>query len=264
MAILKNKSAIITGSTGGIGLGIAKALAASGCNIMLDGLDNGADANVQNLKKEISSTYGVRCEYSCADISKPEEVSRMVAETKSAFGKVDILVNNAGVQFTAPVEEFPIEKWNQIISINLSASFYSIREVLPGMQANGFGRIINIASAHGLVASKTKAAYVAAKHGLLGLTKVVALENAERNITCNAICPGWVLTPMVQKQIEDKAAAEGISIDQAKNNLLGEKQPSKRFVTVEELGALAVFLSSDAAQGMTGSTIAMDGGWTAQ
>jgi 3-hydroxybutyrate dehydrogenase len=260
--MLKGKNAIVTGSTSGIGLAIARSLAQAGCNIVLNGF--GDKSAIDALQAELASTYGVKVDYSGADMSKPAEIAGMIDKAKTALGGVDILVNNAGIQFTAPVEEFPNEKWDAIIAINLSSAFHAVKAALPIMKAQNYGRIINIASVHGLVASKNKSAYVAAKHGIVGLTKVVALENAEHDITCNAICPGWVYTPLVQKQIEDKAAAEGVSIDEATKRLLGEKQPNKRFVKPENIGAFIAFLCGEHGAAMTGEIITMDGGWLAQ
>jgi 3-hydroxybutyrate dehydrogenase len=258
---LKGKNAIVTGSTSGIGLGVAVTLAKEGVNILLNGF--GTPEEIDAAKKAVAAT-GVKVDYSNADMSKPEQIAAMVAQGEKAFGAVDILVNNAGIQFTSPIEAFPTEKWDAIIAINLSAVFHGTKAALPGMQSRGWGRIINIASVHGLVASANKSAYVAAKHGVIGLTKVTALENAGKGITCNAICPGWVLTPLVQKQIDAIAAKDGISNAEASVKLLSEKQPSKAFVTPEQLGALAVFLCGDAAAQQTGSAINMDGGWIAQ
>jgi 3-hydroxybutyrate dehydrogenase len=260
--MLKGKSAVVTGSTSGIGLGIARAFAAQGANVMLNGF--GERNAIEALMAELRAQYGVEVDYSAADMSRPRQVTEMVAQCAARFGTVDILVNNAGIQHTAPVEEFPVEKWEQILAINLSSAFYSTQAALPYMRHRGWGRIINIASAHGLVASATKAAYVAAKHGLLGLTKVVALETARSPITCNAICPGWVLTPLVQKQIDDIAVRSGISNEAAKAQLLGEKQPSLEFASPEQIGATAVFLCSSAADQIRGTSISVDGGWTAQ
>jgi len=260
--MLKNKNAIVTGSTSGIGLAIAYAFAKEGCNILLNGFGDKAAIDAEIV--DIQQKFGVKVEYSPADMTNPEQIAGMVAQCEKSFGSVDILVNNAGIQHTASVTEFPEEKWDAIIAINLSSSFHATKAALPGMQKNNFGRIINIASVHGLVASKNKAAYVAAKHGIVGLTKVVALENAEANITCNAICPGWVHTPLVQKQIVDKAKAAGISEQQASDALLGEKQPNKRFIQAENIGAMIVFLCGDHGASMTGEIITMDGGWTAQ
>ena len=259
---LKGKNAIVTGSTSGIGEGIARAFAESGCNVLIHGF--GDAAAIDALRKDIEAKYKVKTGFSGADVGKPDQVAEMVKAGEAAFGQVDILVNNAGIQHVALVEEFPPEKWDAIIAINLSSAFHAIRLAIPGMKKRGWGRIINVASAHGLVASAGKAAYVASKHGILGLTKVVGLENAGNGVTCNAICPGWVLTPLVQKQIEDRAKKEGITVEKAKTELLSEKQPSKEFVRVEELGALAVFLCSYSAAQMTGTSLSMDGGWTAQ
>jgi len=254
--------AVITGSTSGIGLGIAHRLAASGYPIMLSGL--GDSRQIRMLCQDLADEHGVPVDHDAADMRDPKAIERMIVHAQRVFGRVAILVNNAGVQFTAPVHEFPTEQWDAIIAINLAAAFHAIRSVLPEMLAAGGGRIINIASTHGLVASRDKAAYVAAKHGLVGLTKVVALETAGSGITCNAICPGWVLTPLVAKQIADRATANGISNDEAKQALLAEKQPSGQFVTPEQIGDLVVFLSSPAADQLTGQALAVDGGWTAQ
>ena len=259
---LKGKTAIITGSTSGIGLGIAQALAAQGAAILLNGFGDAAE--IARLRKDLAGEHGVRVHYSGADLSKEAEVSAMIEQATAELGRVDILVNNAGIQFTAPVQDFPPERWEAILAINLSAVFYAIRAVLPQMLSRNWGRIINIASTHGLVASAHKAAYVSAKHGVLGLTKVVALETATTGVTCNAICPGWVLAPLVQKQINELAASEGLAPDAARTRLLGEKQPSLRFVTPEQLGALAVFLCSEATAQIRGAALPVDGGWTAQ
>jgi len=261
-AMLKGKAAIVTGSTSGIGLGIARALAGAGCDVLLNGF--GEAAAIENERTTIAKEFGVRAAFDPADLAKPAEVARMVETATRELGRVDILVNNAGIQHTAPVEEFPIDRWDAVIAINLSSNFLAIRAALPQMRQRNWGRIINIASAHGLVASVAKAAYVTAKHGVLGLTKVVALETATTGITCNAICPGWVLTPLVQKQINERAAREKIAVDQAKLELLSEKQPSHEFVTPEQIGALAVFLCSDAAAQIRGAALSVDGGWTAQ
>ncbi|MCC7260408.1 MAG: 3-hydroxybutyrate dehydrogenase [Alphaproteobacteria bacterium] len=256
------RSAIVTGSTSGIGQGIAIALMEAGHNVMLNGF--GDKGEIEAFRAESAKKYDVKVAYSAADMTKPEEIAAMVAAATQEFGQVDILVNNAGIQHVAPIEEFPPEKWNAVLAINLTSAFHATRAVLPQMQQRGWGRIINVASAHGLVASAQKSAYVASKHGIVGFTKVTALENAEKGITCNAICPGWVLTPLVQKQIEARAAAHNWTIAEASRDLLSEKQPSKSFVQVEELGALAVFLSGELARSITGTTISMDGGWTAQ
>lgn len=260
--LLKGKSAVVTGSTSGIGLGIAEAFAAVGADVLLNGF--GDSVEIDGVRRRLAEAYGIRVSYSAADMSKPTEIDDMIAQATRDLGSVDILVNNAGIQYTAPVREFPLERWDAIIAINLSAAFCAIRAVLPGMESRRWGRIINIASAHGLVASEHKAAYVAAKHGLLGLTKVVALETARAGVTCNAICPGWVLTPLVQKQIDDIAASEKLSIEEATAKLLEEKQPSLEFATPDEIGGLAVFLCSDAAAQIRGTALPVDGGWTAQ
>jgi 3-hydroxybutyrate dehydrogenase len=260
--MLDGKVAIVTGSTSGIGWGIADRLAAAGCEVMLNGF--GTKSEIDDIRKKMEKEHGVSIGYSAADMSKPEEIADMVQYTEERFGEVDILVNNAGVQHVAPIEDFSDEKWESIMSINLSAPFYAIKAVLPGMKNRGWGRIINIASAHGLVASPKKAGYVATKHGLVGLTKVVALENATHNLTCNAICPGWVLTPLVQEQIDKKAEAEKTSVEKAKHNLLAEKQPSLHFSSPKDIGNMTVFLCSESARNITGTTLSMDGGWTAQ
>jgi 3-hydroxybutyrate dehydrogenase len=259
---ITGKNAVITGSTSGIGLAIAYILAGQGCNIMLNGICD--QATIDAITKELVDTYKVKVSYSPADMTKPDQIRKMIADTNTQFGAVDILINNAGIQFTASVEEFPEDKWDAIIAINLSSSFHSIKAALPLMRKNGFGRIINIASVHGVVASAHKAAYVAAKHGIVGLTKVIALEAAQSGITCNAICPGWVHTPLVQKQIEDKAKAENITVQQASDKLLGEKQPNKKFIKAESIGSLIAFLASEHGDAMTGEIITLDGGWTAQ
>jgi 3-hydroxybutyrate dehydrogenase len=260
--VLTGGTAIVTGSTSGIGLGIARALAAQGADVVLNGF--GDPAEIDAVRRGLAETYGVRTEFSPADMSRPPEVRRMVVDAMEALGAVDILVNNAGIQFVAPVEEFPDDRWDAIIAINLSAAFHAIKAVVPGMKRRGWGRIVNIASAHGLVGSAGKAAYVAAKHGIIGLTKVVALDHANSGITCNAICPGWVLTPLVQRQVEEKAAREGSTVAAATEELLTEKQPMLAFSTPEALGALTVFLCSEAAATMTGTALPMDGGWTAR
>ncbi len=256
--MLKNKTALVTGSTSGIGLGIAKALASQGANIMLNGF-----GDVEGAKAEVAA-LGVQVGYHGADMSKPADIEAMMAAAAEQFGRVDILVNNAGIQYVAPIEQFPAERWDAIIAINLTSAFHTTRLALPAMQTAGWGRIINVASVHGLVASAQKSAYVAAKHGIVGLTKVTALENATTGVTCNAICPGWVLTPLVQKQVDAKAEALGISNEEAKRVLLAEKEPSLQFTTPEELGELAVFFCSAAANNVRGVAWQMDGGWTAQ
>ncbi len=260
--MLKGKTALVTGSTSGIGLAIARALAEAGADVMMNGFGDAAD--IEKARSGLEKEFGIKAAYSGADMSKPEEIAAMVAETEKKFGKLDILVNNAGIQHVANIEDFPTEKWDAVIAINLSSSFHTIRAAVPGMKRRKFGRIVNIASAHGLVASGQKAAYVAAKHGLVGLTKVVAIEAANDGITCNAICPGWVLTPLVAKQIEARAKEAGQTFDEAKVALVSEKQPMHDFTKPENIGALAVFLAGDAAASITGSAYSIDGGWTAQ
>ncbi len=260
--MLKGKVAVVTGSTSGIGLGIATALAAQGADLLLNGFGDAAE--IERLRTRLGAEHGVRVDYSGADMSKPADIEAMIAHATRELGRVDILVNNAGIQHTAPVHEFPVARWDAVIAINLSAAFHATRAALPQMLARNWGRIVNIASAHGLVASAHKAAYVAAKHGILGLTKVVALETAQTGITCNAICPGWVLTPLVQKQIDDLAAREQLAPETAKMRLLGEKQPSLEFATPEQIGAAAAFLCSAAAAQIRGIALPVDGGWTAQ
>lgn len=259
---LSGKTALITGSTSGIGLGIAQALAAEGANIVFNGFGDAAE--IARLQQQTAADHQVETFYSSADMTKPDEIAQMMQDAAARFGSVDILVNNAGIQHVATIEDFPVERWDAVIAINLTSAFHTTRLALPGMRAKNWGRIINIASAHGLVASAGKSAYVAAKHGIVGLTKVTALETAETGITCNAICPGWVLTPLVQKQVDARAAAQGISIEQAKRELVSEKQPSGEFITPEQLGALAVFMCSDAATQVRGVAWNMDGGWVAQ
>ncbi|OIN92714.1 MAG: 3-hydroxybutyrate dehydrogenase [Comamonadaceae bacterium CG1_02_60_18] len=256
--MLKDKTALVTGSTSGIGLGIAKALAAQGANIVMNGF-----GDVAGPRAEVAA-LGVQTAYHPADMSKPDDIAAMMAYAAEQFGRVDILVNNAGIQHVARVENFSVERWDAIVAINLSSAFHTARLALPAMQAAGWGRIINVASVHGLVASVEKAAYIAAKHGIVGLTKVIALENATSGVTCNAICPGWVLTPLVQKQVDAKAAALGLSNQDATKLLLGEKEPSLQFTTPEELGALAVFFCSPAGNNVRGVAWNMDGGWAAQ
>ncbi|MEY2660279.1 MAG: hypothetical protein RLZZ123_1451 [Pseudomonadota bacterium] len=255
---LQGKTALVTGSTSGIGLGIAQALARQGARIVVNGF-----GEVDSARRAIEA-LGVETLYHGADMSKAEQIEDMMASVARQWGRVDILVNNAGIQHVAPIEQFPVERWDAVIAINLSSAFHTTRLALPAMQAAGWGRIINVASVHGLVASVQKAAYVAAKHGIVGLTKVTALENATRDITCNAICPGWVLTPLVQKQVDAKAQALGLSNEEATRQLLGEKEPSMQFTTPEELGELAVFFCSEAAKNVRGVAWNMDGGWAAQ
>ena len=259
---LKGKTALVTGSTSGIGLGIARALAKEGANIMLNGF--GDAAQIEALRAEMAASCGVEVSYSGADISKSEQIGEMVAEAAKKLGSLDILVNNAGVQFTANVEDFPHERWDQIIAINLSGVFHGMKAAIPGMKAKGWGRIINIASAHGLVASAQKVAYVAAKHGVIGMTKVAAIELANAGVTVNAICPGWVLTPLVEKQLRDRAERDGKTVEQETHDLVAEKQPMVKFTTPEQIGGLAVFLCSDAASTITGTPLSIDGGWLAQ
>jgi len=258
----KGRSAIVTGSTSGIGLGIARMLAAHGVNVMLNGFGNVPE--IKQTAAQMEAEHGVKVSYSGADMSRPSEIQTMVAEAISQLGGVDILVNNAGIQHVAPVDEFPTDMWDQIIAINLSSSFHTIRAALPQMKQRGWGRIINMASAHGLVASPFKSAYIAAKHGMVGLTKTVALETAHLPITCNAICPGYVLTPLVEKQIVDQANAHGIPREEVITKVMLERQPSKRFVGIDEVAALALFLCTDGAAGITGTAIPVDGGWVAQ
>lgn len=260
--MLKGKSALVTGSTSGIGLGIAEALAAQGVAIALNGFGDAAE--IASLRDRLASQYGVKVQYFGADMSKPAEIAAMMREADEAFGGIDVLVNNAGIQHVAPVDEFPPEKWDQIIAINLCSAFHTTRAALPTMKRKGWGRIVNIASAHGLVASPFKSAYVAAKHGIMGFTKTVALETAQQHITCNSICPGYVLTPLVERQIPDTAKARGISEEEVRKNVLLAAQPTKEFVTVEQVAATALFLCSDAAASITGTHISIDGGWTAQ
>jgi len=260
--MLKGKTALVTGSTSGIGLGIAKALARQGANIVLNGFGdvNGPRAEVLAA----GQAAGAQVAYHGADMSRAADIEDMMKYSASQFGRVDILVNNAGIQHVACIEDFPVERWDAIIAINLTSAFHTSRLALPAMQAANWGRIINVASVHGLVGSAQKSAYVAAKHGIVGLTKVTALENAASGVTCNAICPGWVLTPLVQKQVDAKAAERGISNEEAKRLLLGEKEPSMQFTTPDELGDLALFFCSPAANNVRGVAWNMDGGWTAQ
>jgi 3-hydroxybutyrate dehydrogenase len=259
--MLKGKTAIVTGSTSGIGLGIAEAFAAGGCSVVLNGFGDAREIEV--LRSRLAKTYEVAVIYHGADMSRPEAIESLVVDTEKQFGSVDVLVNNAGIQHVAPIEEFPVEKWNAIIAINLAASFHTIRLAVPGMKRRGWGRIINIASAHSLVASPFKSAYVAAKHGIAGLTKTVALEVAEHGITANAICPGYVLTPLVEHQIPDTAKARGLTNEQVIKDVLLAAQPTKKFVTTAEVAAFTVFLASDDAKSITGAILPVDGGWTA-
>lgn len=261
-AELAGKTAIVTGSTSGIGLGIAQALAARGVNIMLNGF--GDRTEIDKIIAELTGMYGVGVEYSGADMSKPLDIARMIDSAHVKFGRIDILVNNAGIQHVEAVETFPIEKWNAILGVNLSAAFHATRAVIPEMKSRGFGRIINVASAHALVASPFKSAYVSAKHGIVGFTKTIALETAENGITVNAICPGYVLTPLVEKQIPETAKARGLTEEQVIHDVLLHAQPTRQFVTTEEIGALAVFLCSSSARSITGAAIPIEGGWTAQ
>ena len=260
--MLKGKTALVTGSTSGIGLAIARAFAKEGVNVMLNGFGD-KDA-IEKERAGLEKEFGIKARYSPADMTKPAEIADMVRETEKEFGAIDILVNNAGIQHVANIEDFPVEKWDAVIAINLSSSFHTIRAAIPGMKKRKWGRIINIASAHGLVASSQKVAYVAAKHGLVGMTKVVAMEAANDGVTCNAICPGWVLTPLVQKQIDARAQASGKSAREEEIALLSEKQPMHKFTKPENIGALAVFLAGDAAESITGSAYSIDGGWVAQ
>lgn len=259
--MLKGKSALITGSTSGIGLAYARALAQQGADVMINGLGDAAE--IEATRAGLERDHGVRAVYSAADMTQPEQIEAMVREAEAAFGKVDILINNAGIQHVAPIEEFPVDKWNAIIAINLSSAFHAMRAVLPGMKSRKWGRIINTASAHALVASPYKAAYVAAKHGIAGLTKTAALETAQYGITVNAICPGYVWTPLVERQVPDTAKARGISEEAVKRDVLLAAQPTKEFVSVDEVAALAVYLTGDAARSITGTLLPVDGGWTA-
>jgi len=260
--MLKGKVAIVTGSTSGIGLGIARELAKLGADLVLNGFGDAGE--IEKTRRRIEREHGVRVVYDGADMSKGDAVRGLIDRTVGTFGRLDILVNNAGIQFTAPVDEFPAAKWDAILAINLSAAFHGAAAAMPQMKKQGWGRIVNIASAHGLVASTHKAAYVAAKHGLVGLTKVVGLETAGSGVTCNAVCPGWVRTPLVEKQISDIAAQKGISQKEATNELLAEKQPSLEFASPEQLGGTVAFLCSAAADQITGTAISVDGGWTAR
>jgi 3-hydroxybutyrate dehydrogenase len=259
---LAGKTAIVTGSTSGIGLGIAHAFAEAGMHVMLNGF--GDKAEIQKVRADMEETYGIRTAYSAADMSKPGDIVQMVDDARRLLGQVDVLVNNAGIQHVEAIETFPFAKWDAIIAIDLSSAFHAMRAVVPEMKDRKWGRIINIASAHGLVASPFKSAYVAAKHGILGLTKTVALETAEHGITVNAICPGYVLTPLVQKQIPETAKARGLTEEQVIKDVLLHAQPTRQFVTTDQIGALSVFLCSGAAASMTGTALPIEGGWTAQ
>jgi 3-hydroxybutyrate dehydrogenase len=260
--MLQDKVALITGSTSGIGFAIANALAAQGCQVVLNGLGDAAE--IERLRADLATRHGVDVHYDGADLMNPDAITALVEGAVATFGGIDILVNNAGIQHTAPIEGFPAPTWDAIMALMLSAPFHLIRQIVPGMKERNWGRIINISSVHGLVASIDKAAYVSAKHGLMGLTKVVALETARTGVTCNAINPGFVRTELIERQIQDRAATLGVSEAEAIEALLGEKQPSKQFVTVEQLGQVAVFLCSDAASQITGISMPIDGGWTAQ
>ncbi|WP_375206025.1 3-hydroxybutyrate dehydrogenase [Hyphococcus sp.] len=252
---------VITGSTSGIGLGIATAFAAKGWNVMLNGFGDAGE--IEGVRAGLEDKYGVKVLYNGADMTKPEEIRNLIAEAETAFGQVDVLVNNAGIQHVSPVEDFPEEKWNAIIAINLSSAFHTTKAAFAGMKKRKFGRIINVASAHGLIASPFKSAYVAAKHGIVGFTKTIALEGAEHGVTCNAICPGYVKTPLVEKQIPDTAKARGMTEDEVIHKVILEAQPTKQFVTVEQIGALAIFLCSEDAAQITGAAHQIDGGWVA-
>jgi 3-hydroxybutyrate dehydrogenase len=259
---LQGRAALITGSTSGIGLGIARALARDGAAVMLNGF--GDPAQIEKLRGGIAAEFGVRAGYAAADMAEPAQVAAAVRQTADELGSLDILVNNAGIQFTASIEDFPDERWDAVIAINLSAVFHGIKAAIPLMKRQGWGRIVNVASAHGLVASGQKVAYVAAKHGVVGLTKVAAIELADSGITANAICPGWVRTPLVEKQLQDRATAQGRELEAVTQDLLAEKQPMRQFSTPDQIGALAVFLCSDAADTITGAPLSIDGGWLAQ
>ncbi|HXQ40444.1 MAG TPA: 3-hydroxybutyrate dehydrogenase [Candidatus Udaeobacter sp.] len=258
---LEGRTAIVTGSTSGIGFGIARAFAEAGARVTLNGF--GDPVEIEKIRAGLAEEFAVEVRYDGADMSKPEAIAAMVEAAAADFGKIDILVNNAGIQFVAPLEDFPPAKWDAILAINLSAAFHASRLVFAGMKTRGWGRIINVASAHGLIASPFKAAYVAAKHGVVGLTKVIALEGAEAGVTCNAICPGYVWTPLVEKQIDDQAKSHGIPREKVIHDVLLAQTPAKRFATVEELGALTLFLCGEAAASITGAALPMDGGWTA-
>lgn len=259
---MRGRTAVVTGSTSGIGKGIATALAEAGANVMLNGF--GEAGEIEARRADLQARFGVKVDYHGADMSKPAEIVELVAETERRLGPVDILVNNAGIQHTARIEDFPDDQWDSVIAINLSSSFHTMKATIGGMKQRGWGRIINISSVHGLVASVQKVAYIAAKHGLIGMTKVAALEAAGTGVTCNAICPGWVQTPLVMAQIETRANQDGTSITQATTDLLSEKQPSGQFTTIEQLAGAALFLCGDAAANMSGTTMTLDGAWSAQ
>jgi 3-hydroxybutyrate dehydrogenase len=260
--MLKDKVAVVTGSTSGIGLGIARVLAHEGANVVINGFGDAQE--IERTRAAVENEFGVKAAYSPADMTKPAEIAAMIKAAEQSFGSVDILVNNAGIQHVAPIEDFPIEKWDQIIGINLSSAFHAVRAAVPGMKARKWGRIINTASAHSLVASPFKVAYISAKHGLAGLTKTVALELATFGITCNCISPGYVWTPLVEKQIPDQMKSRNMTEEQVKRDVLLAAQPTKEFVTVDQVAALALYLCSDAAATITGANISIDGGWTAQ
>ena len=257
---VQGKTAIVTGSTSGIGLGMAKSLAAKGANLVINGFGDPEQIERERLSLE---SLGIKAIYNSADMTKPEQIAGLVSQANEIFGSVDIVVNNAGIQHVAPIEEFPTEKWNAIIAINMSSAFHTAHAAIPLMKKNGWGRIINLVSVHGLVASPFKSAYVTAKHGVIGMTKTIALEVARDNITCNAICPGYVYTPLVENQIADTAKVRGITEEEVVNDVLLAAQPTKKFTTVEQIGETAAFLCSEAAENITGTSIALDGGWTA-
>jgi 3-hydroxybutyrate dehydrogenase len=259
---LHSKVALVTGSTSGIGLGVARALAAEGADVMLNGF--GDPEAIEQLRAGLSREFSVRVDFNGADLTRPDQVAALVTATQDALGGLDVLVNNAGVQFVAPIEEFPQERWEAIIALNLSAVFFAMKAAIPGMKAKGWGRIVNIASAHGLVASPFKVAYVAAKHGVVGATKVAGLELANDGVTVNAICPGWVLTPLVERQLEERATSAGTDLATETEVLLAEKQPMRTFSTPESIGAMVTYLCSDAARTITGAALSIDGGWVAQ
>ncbi len=262
IVMLKGKAALITGSTSGIGLGVARALAGAGANIVLNGL--GDRAEIEKTRVALEKDHKIRAAYHDADMTKPEQIRDMCAKAAQLFGAVDILVNNAGIQFVSPIQDFPEEKWNAIIAINLSSAFHTIKACVPGMRECGWGRIVNIASAHGLVASPFKSAYIAAKHGMVGLTKTIALETARDNITVNAICPGYVLTPLVEGQIRDQAKAHKLPENEVIERVILDPQPTKKFIQIDEVAQMALFLCGDGAQGITGAALPIDGGWTAR